>query len=312
MHAIVIDKFGQAGSMRVMPDPQVGPNAVVVRVTFAGVNPIDWKVRAGEAGERTFPLVLGQDFAGVVESAGAGLSRVKAGDRVFGCTREHGAFCEKTLVPDGIHRSPFTIIPQGVEDAQAAALPTPALTALASLDILGVDSSTELLVIGAAGAVGGGAVQMARERGARVTAVVRPGQGATASEFGATLVVEVTGDIVEAVQRVHPAPYAAVLDLVSPGDVLKKNAPLYASGGKFVTTIHDADEKWFHEHGVEAVNVVMNQTDASSPHGLDTVANLVRAGKLRVSVAERPLSEAAAVLDQMQAGKSSGKIVLRT
>ena len=75
MHAIVIDKFKESGSVRDIPEPALDPNAILVNVTVAGVNPIDWKVRAGEAGEREFPLVLGQDFAGVVEQAGTAVTR---------------------------------------------------------------------------------------------------------------------------------------------------------------------------------------------------------------------------------------------
>ena len=84
MKAVAIDRFKELGSLREMPDPVLDPDAVIVRVTRAGINPIDWKVRDGIAGERTFPFVLGQDVAGIVESVGARVSRVKPGDRVFG------------------------------------------------------------------------------------------------------------------------------------------------------------------------------------------------------------------------------------
>ena len=312
MHAIVIDKPKEAGSLREIPEPALGAGTVLVRTTFAGVNPVDWKTREGEAGARHFPLVLGQDFAGVVERVGAGVSRVKAGDRIFGCARDHGSYSEKTLIPDGVQDSPFTRIPSGIEDAVAAALPTPGLTALAALDLLEVGSGTEILIVGAAGAVGGAAIQIARDRGASVTAVVRSGQAAEARDLGADELVEVSGEIVEPVRSVHPSPFGAMLDLVSSGDALKKNVSLCAPGGKLVTTIHAADEAWFRRHDVDAVNMVMSQTSASSPEGLDTLAKLVLAGKLRVRVAaERPLREAAAVLDEVQAGKAHGKIVLR-
>jgi NADPH:quinone reductase-like Zn-dependent oxidoreductase len=312
MHAIVIDKFKEAGSVRELPEPSLEPHTVLVRTTFAGVNPVDWKIREGQSGKRQFPLVLGQDFAGVVESVGAGVSRVKAGDRVFGCAREHGSYSEETLVPDDDHTSPLARIPSGLDDAVAAALPTPGLTALAALDILGVASGTELLIVGAAGAVGAGAVQIARNRGAKVTAVVRPGQAGEVRALGAREAVEVTDDAVEPVRKAHAAPFAAVLDLVSSADVLKKNLPLYAKGGKVVTTIHVADEAWFREHEIEAVNMNMAVTDTSSAESLTALAEMVVAGKLRVDIAaERPLREAAVVLDELKSGKSHGKIVLR-
>ena len=312
MHAIVIDKFNEAGSVRQMPEPPLDRNAVLVRVSVAGVNPVDWKVRAGKAGERNFPLVLGQDFAGSIEAVGDGVERVTVGDRVFGCARDHGSYAEETLIPDLDKSSPFTKIPEGIDDVHAAALPTPGLTALASLDWLEVGGGTELLVIGAAGAVGSAAVQIARKRKAVVTAVVKPGQGDEAREFGAATVVEASGDFLDAVRSAHPKPFAATLDLVSSGEELQHHLPLYAKGGKLVTTIHVAEVDWFLERGIDANNIVMSETDASSPRGLETLAELVLTGDLRVPIAsERPLTEAAKVLDELEAGKLGGKIVLR-
>jgi NADPH:quinone reductase-like Zn-dependent oxidoreductase len=312
MHAVVIDKFNEAGSVREIPEPTLDRHSVLVRIAVAGVNPIDWKVRGGHAGERPFPLVLGQDFAGVIERVGDSVGRVKPGDRVFGVARAHGSYAELSSIPDFDKGSPFAKIPDGIDDAEAAALPTPGLTALASLDILGVGEGTDLLIVGAAGAVGGAAVQMARKRGARITAVVRPGQSADARGFGADAVVESAGDFLEPVRAKHPKAFAAVLDLVSNGDSLQRHLPLYAKGAKLVTTLHVADEDWFRERGIEAVNVVLNETEASSPRGLETLAELVLAGDLRIPIAqERPLPEAATVLDQIEAGKLGGKIVLR-
>jgi len=312
MKAIVIDKFKEPGSVRDIPEPQVEPRSVVVRVTVAGVNPIDWKVRSGAAGERPFPLVLGQDFAGVIESVGDGVTRVEAGDRVFGCARLHGSYAGKTSIPDLDKASPFARIPDGIDDKEAAALPTPGLTALGALELLDVKNGTHLLVVGAAGAVGSAAVQIARSYGAHVTAVVEPGQAGDARSFGAEHVIESTGDFREAVKAVHGKPFAAVLDMVSPSDVLENHVSLYAKGAKLVSTIHVADTEWFFDRGIEAFNIVMSETDASSPRGLETLASLVLSGDLHIPVAaEKSLVDAAAVLDGIEAGNLLGKIVLR-
>ena len=83
----------------------------------------------------------------------------------------------------------------------------------------------------------------------------------------------------------YPQPFGAVLDLVNKSEGLQKNLALYAKGGKLVTTIHQADEKWFTEHDVTAINVVMNETPASSPEGLDTIAAAVLAKDLSVPIA---------------------------
>jgi D-arabinose 1-dehydrogenase-like Zn-dependent alcohol dehydrogenase len=103
-----------------------------------------------------------------------------------------------------------------------------------------------------------------------------------------------------------------VLDLVSDGETLKRNAPLTEGGGILVTTIHVADEAWFRERDIRAINIVMNQTPQSSPAGLDEVARMVAEGTLVVKIAsERPLSEANAVLDGIKSGAIAGKVILR-
>jgi NADPH:quinone reductase-like Zn-dependent oxidoreductase len=305
MRAVVIDRFATPGQVRDVPPPVVEPDAIVVRITVAGINPIDWKVRDGKAGDRPFPLVLGQDFAGVVESAGDRVHRVKAGDRVFGIARDHGSYAGRTLVRDDLHDSPFSIIPDGVTDEQAAALPTPGLTALASIAALEVGEGTEILILGAGGSVGCTAVQIARGKGARVTAVVRANQRQRVLDLGAR-------EAVESIDGLKPGTFDAVLDLISDGETLKKNAPLLKKDGLLVTTIHVADVDWFRAHGVTAINIGLAETPESSPQGLDELAQLVAERKLAVEVAgEKPLSDAAAVLDAVKAGKLSGKIVLK-
>lgn len=312
MRAFVIDRFKDPGGVRDVPDPPMGADDILVRVARAGVNPVDWKIRDGTGGKRSFPLVLGQDFAGVAEAVGANVARIKKGDRVFGCARDHGAYAERTSIAQQQHNSPISVIPDGVTDAVAAALPTPALTALAALAILGMSRRTSLVVIGAAGAVGSAAVQIARREGAHVTAVVKPGQGEAVRKLGADTVIETDGEILAAIKERRTEPFDAMLDLVNDGETLKKHAELLGGGSKLVTTIHVADEAWFRERGIEATNIVMNETPQSSAAGLDELTAMVLDGTLSVTVgAERPLADAGTVLDNMKAGKGGGKTVLR-
>jgi NADPH:quinone reductase len=215
-------------------------------------------------------------------------------------------------LPNNLQDSPYAHIPDDLSDAVAAALPTPGLTALASLALLSVGSNTRLLIVGAAGAVGRIALQAAAHSGAAVTAVVQPGQGERISVCGAKDVVETTGSAVTALGKEHAQAFDAVLDLVSDADPLKANASLVRQGGKLVTTIHVADEPWFAARGITATNVVMNKTPQSSPSGLDELARLVTSGVVSIDTpTERPLSEAGAVLDGLKDRKLSGKFVLR-
>ena len=312
MKAFAIEKFGTEGEILELPFLEPGPGSVVIAVHVAGVNPVDSKIREGKSGERSFPLVLGQDFAGIVESVGEGVTRVKAGDRVFGCAREHGAYAEETLVPDHDRGSPFTLIPDGLSDEVAAALPTPALTALASLELLEVRNGTSLLVIGAAGAVGSAAVQIARERGAQVSAAVLPGQEEQVRRLGASPVVGTDGDVASAFENQDVRTFDALLDVVSSGEQLKANSKLLRRGGLLVTTVHVADVAWFAAHDITATNITMNQTPQSSPQGLDEVAKLALDGKLVLDIAgELKLSDAGSALDELEAGNVNGKLLLR-
>jgi NADPH:quinone reductase-like Zn-dependent oxidoreductase len=313
MKAATIDRFATPAQIHEIAEPQLEDRAVLFRVTAAGVNPIDWKIRDGEAGKRSFPLILGQDFAGIVERVGNGVTRVRNGDRIFGIAREHGAYAEFSEIREGQHDSPFTKIPAGVSDAQAAALPTPGLTALASLEAMDAGTGTELLIVGAAGAVGSIAVQLARERDVQMVAVVKKGQEADTRALGVKTVVTVDGDdLLAAIREVHAEPFDAVLDLVSDAAALKRNAPLIKPGGTLVTTIHDADEAWFGKRDVRAININMAATPQSSPEGLDELARLLEDGRLVITIAsERPLEEANAVLDGIKSGSIHGKVILR-
>jgi len=315
MRAIAIDKLGELGSPHELPDPQPGPDDVLVRVTVAGVNPIDWKNRDGHYGgaQPPFPFVLGQDFAGTVERAGANVRRLREGQRVFGIARAHGAYAEKTLAPTLVQEQPVAPIPEGLSDEQAAALPTPALTALASIEWLGVAKGGTVLIAGVAGAVGGFAAQIAKSRGARVIGTIKGGDANEVRALGVDEVIDATAeDPFAQVKRAHPDGIDAVLDLVSDAEAVKKNADVLVAGGRLVTTIHVADEAWFTARGLRAYNIVMNRTPQSSPDGLETVARLVLDGTLTVRIAQvAPLADAPQVLEAVKAGKVRGKALLR-
>jgi NADPH:quinone reductase len=308
MKAIVIDRAGEHGRLADIPAPAPGPGDAIVRITYAGVNPIDWKVRDGHAGQiEQFPFVLGQDFAGVVESAGSDIRSVAAGDRIFGVARGSGSYAEQTIVREHVAASPFARIPEGVDDATAAALPTPLLTALGALEMLNVGNATRLIIAGAAGAVGSAALQMALARGADITAIVKSDQIERVRALGASRVVDESAGVAE----LGDAKYDAVLDLVSDGETLKRYNAVLRPGGSLVTTIHDADVEWFAARDRVASNITMAQTPQSSPRGLETVARLVADGTVKVEYSKRPLDEAPQILDDLSAGRAGGKIVLR-
>lgn len=313
MRAFAIDRAGETGSLRDLPVPALESGSVLVRVRAAGVNPIDWKNREGRYGHAgPFPKILGQDVAGVVERVADGVTAFTAGDRVFGIARKHGGYAQYTIVPAQAQGEPLATIPDGLSDEQAAALPTPALTALAALEILGMREDKTVLILGAAGAVGGFAVQMARARGARVAGTVS-GNAAEAQALGADDVFDTkSGDVYAAIRQRYPDGVDAVLDLVSSdGEAIKKLAAVMRRGATIVSTNHVADEGWFASGGMKAVNIVMNETPQSSRAGLDRVARMALDGTITVRVAAvRPLAEGGDVLNRMQNHTLDGKVVL--
>jgi NADPH:quinone reductase-like Zn-dependent oxidoreductase len=199
-----------------MPRPNPGPAQVLVRVQATSVNARDWHVMRGEprlarlmdrtvfALRRPRLAVRGTDVAGVVEAVGAGVTRWKPGDAVFG--EGAGTFAEYALAS----ADQLAEVPTGMPFDQAAALPLAATTALLCLDLTGLTPGDEVLVNGASGGVGTFAVQLAKAMGLHVTAVVSTRNVPLARSLGADDVDDYT---VTDFTRTGRA-YDAVVDLV--------------------------------------------------------------------------------------------------
>jgi NADPH:quinone reductase-like Zn-dependent oxidoreductase len=310
MKAAIVEHRGDHGSLHDMPMPQPGAHDVLVRVTAASVNPIDWKTL--QRADRQLPFVLGQDFAGVVSATGNRVTKYREGERIFGIAREHGAYAEYTLVPEDDHAQPVAKIPDDVGDADAASLPTAGLTALASLEALRVRADTTVLILGATGGVGGFAVQMAHGRGARIVATARSSNEALARSLGASdFIAYDTEDVVQTLRTRYPDGVEAVLDLVDDGSAIKLMADAMGEDGQIVSTIGAADIDWFAQRNLFATNLVMGETPQSSHAGLRQLLELLQTGTITVRIAgERPLSEAAEALEQSQGGQVDGKLVI--
>jgi NADPH:quinone reductase-like Zn-dependent oxidoreductase len=176
MRAIAEDEFGGPVTLMNLPIPEIGADEVLIRVRAAGVNPFDWKVADGvlkDEKEHRFPLILGFDAAGVIERVGADVTRLFEGDEVYGYLSKPvmgmGTYAEHVGAPAAIVAKK----PESVGFAEAAALPTPALTAMDLVDAVDLGEGKTILIVGATGGVGSYAVQLAARRGARVIATAR-------------------------------------------------------------------------------------------------------------------------------------------
>lgn len=163
MKSIQYHEFGGPEVLQIVerPDPHPGPGQVRVAVRAVGINPIDWKMRRGLTGG-DLPQGTGREVAGVVDELGDGVSDVTLGQEVFGFAAGGGGASEFALLAD------YAPIPASLEFAHAAGLPVAVETAVRTLDLLGVGEGSTVLINGAAGGVGGAAVQIAVARGAGV------------------------------------------------------------------------------------------------------------------------------------------------
>src|SRR5215217_6670839 len=223
MRAITLEGPDTAPALREdLPEPTATDNEVVVRVHASSVNPVDNSIAAGMLAqmgvEYEYPVVLGRDYAGVVEHAGSVVSGYRTGDRVFGFmlhanpTAHDGAWAELITVTEELS---IAAVPDGVDLAVAGAAPLAGITALTLVDALELSDGDVLLAAGATGGVGSLAVQLAARAGARILAPALPEDEAFLRELGVSDVVPRDGDIARLVRERVPEGVDALLDLVN-------------------------------------------------------------------------------------------------
>jgi len=281
-----------------VPEPQIGPDTVLIRSVASSVNPIDWKVRSG-ARQKDFPLtlpaILGKDVSGVVTGVGDAVRDFKSGDPVIAMA--DATYAEIVAVKEAL----VTHLPDGLDPIEAAALPLVSLTG----DQL-VRRATQakagqtILVSGALGSVGRAAVHSAKTLGAKVIAGVRARQLAEAESLGADATVAIDDD--DALARLESVD--GVADTVG-GETAAKLLRKVKAGGRFgyASVLPDDAAK---DAPVE-VTRVFAQPD---PARLRDFAEDVRDGTFAVPISRRmPLHDAAAAHALLEKG-GGGKIVL--
>src|SRR5918994_1952929 len=255
MRVIAEERFGGAIALMNLPVPEIGRGEVLIRVRAAGVNPFDWKVANGALeGEQKhrFPLILGFDAAGVVERVGADVTGLAEGDDVYGYLFKPviggGTYAEYVSAPANIVAKK----PESVGFAEAAALPTPGLTAMDLLDAVNLGEGETALVVGATGGVGSYAVQLAARRGARVIATARAANEAFVRGLGTAETIDHTKeDLVEAVRMTHPGGIEAIIAVVSDRDVLSRMAGFVKEGGRIASSVFAADVESLAERSID-------------------------------------------------------------
>ncbi len=284
-----------------VPRPEPGATEVLVRVAAAGVNPVDWKVRAGGGFLGEPPFTVGWDVAGTVEEVGMGVTWLAPGDRVFGMPRfprEAACYAEYVTSPS----RHLTRIPDELSDVEAAAIPLAGLTAWQALvDTAAVEDGTRVLILGAAGGVGHLAVQIAKAYGAWVAATSSAGKHPFLAVLGADETLDKDEPI--AIDEVD-----VVFDAVG-GETGLSALPAMRDGGVLVT-VSASSVAALREAAGDRVRIagILVEPDRS---GMEALAALVAEGALRPHVAETfTLEQAGRAHEVGETGRTQGKLVL--
>jgi NADPH:quinone reductase-like Zn-dependent oxidoreductase len=300
MFALAFDEYGDPSVLHMteLPEPHAGPGEVRIAVRTAGVNPVDWKVRAGymqEVMPVDFPAIPGMDAAGVVDEVGEGVEGVGVGDEVFGSGS--GVAAEYAVLAH------FTAKPASMSWAQAAALPVPAETAQRTLGLLGPPAAGQTLLIeGAAGGVGSTAAQFALADGVTVIGTASPANHDRLRSLGVIPTTYGPG-LVERVAELAPGGVDYVLDTAGKGSM----PDLIAIAGDPAKVITIADFSAA-QSGVRVTGAGM---DPQRFDALPKAARLFEDGELAIAIdSQFPLAETAKAHERSEGGHVTGKIVL--
>ncbi|MEU6141617.1 NADP-dependent oxidoreductase [Streptomyces sp. NPDC047081] len=294
MRAAVVRTFGGPEAVEVVERavPEPGPRQVRIKVAAAALNPVDAGVRGGFFGGAGKEIGLGWDVAGTVDATGVATAW-SAGDQVVamdpGMVRPLGTHAEYVVVEtDAVAKAPAT-----VDAVHASTLPLNGLTAVQALDLLELAEGQSLLVTGAAGAVGGFAVQLAAHRGLLVTALAREADDGLVRSLGAA---HFTSGAVEA------ASFDGVLDAA----VLGEPALAWVRGGGAYVGVRPGAEP-ASVRGVRSTHVAVS----AEGRQLAELAGLVDEGVLTLRVAETyTLDDAAKAHARLEGGGVRGRLVL--
>ena len=306
MRAIRMHRTGGPGVLRLddVPKPKPGRGEFLVEVSFAGVNPVDAKIRKGQftAFRPRIPATLGRDVSGIISAVGARSGgRFKVGDEVFGMLDYgRGAYAEYAVAS----RREIARRPAGVPEKAAGGIGVAALTAWQCLfDHGGLRRGQRVLIHGAAGGVGHFAVQFAKAKGAHVIATASAADARWVRRLGADEVIDFRAQRFED----HTNNIDLVIDLIS-GDTQQRSwCVLRPSGGRIVSTRSEPSKSEARRHKATGVRMVVKP----NPKQLAQIARLIESRRVPVKVGKTfPLRNAADAHRLVENGHVRGKVVL--
>ena len=310
VRAVTIPRYGGIDVLTVaaIPEPMPAPGEVVVRVVAAAVNPTDVLLRRGLQakflGEIHPPFVPGMDFCGIVEALGADDSEFRVGTPVIGAMSAWrpggGAQAEIICVP----AASMVMAPSALSATEASTLPMNGLTASASLTKLDLPVGGSVVVVGAAGAVGGLAVELAVDLGLNVVAVAGDRDREVVEKMGAHHFVAQGKGAFDEVRHVFPDGVDGLIDAANVGSAVLRAV---RDQGRVVRMMPYTEETE-REITVDRVFVVDNLSDTAALRHIRDMANR---GTVTARVAaELPVDEVRAAHELIERKGSRGRPVL--
>jgi len=321
MRAMRASGFNGYGDLEVVDllRPDVSSGRVLVRMTAAGVTPLDHTILSRHYPKAKAPLVLGNEGAGVVEEGGG--TEFPAGSRVmftglYGIS-EDGTYGEYLAV----RKQDLCLIPEGIDDVSAAGIPVAYLTAQMALSLAGFQAGKTVLSPAIGGSVGNAATQLARALGAKhaISSTTNRKKAERAKALGFDEVIDLSGETVGAGVRRITDGYGAdvVIDAIG-GEILSGALPTIAAGGTYITLGYSAGRKatidvtdliW--KRASMRSFALMAQPPAAWAEAWSTIIPLLQSGRVTPIVAKTfPLVEASAALRYLIEDRPFGRVVL--
>ncbi|MCX8508560.1 MAG: NADP-dependent oxidoreductase, partial [Rhodobacteraceae bacterium] len=306
MKAARIHAYGDASQIKIeeAPLPVLNPDDVLVRIVAASVNPVDWKIRQGHLASfipHTLPLTLGWDLSGVVAAVGPAVTGFKPGDAVYSRPdiARNGSYAEFIAVRE----SELALKPATISHVEAASLPLVSITAWEVLvTTADLQPGQRVLIHAGAGGVGAIAVQLAKARGAHVTATASAGKAALVRGLGADEVLDYRSQDVARLAR----DMDVVFDTQG-GEAQEAAWGSLKPGGILVSIVAPPSAERAAAEGKRSAFVFIQP---SAPI-LRDLAAMVDASLIRPLVgAEFSLDNAARAQEFSETGRATGKIVL--
>lgn len=329
MKAVLVDRYKSAVRLGEVRAPEMGDEDVLVEVHAASVNPVDAKIRDGEFKQHLphrLPLILGNDFAGVVTRVGSRVRQFKPGDEVYASAPSNriGAFAELIAVK----QDALALKPSNLTMEEAASIPLVGLTAWqAFVEKADLKPGQKVLIHAGAGGVGTFAIQLAKHLGAIAATTTSTANVDLVKKLGADIVVDYRQEDFETVIR----DFDVVLNSLD-RDVLEKSLRVLRPGGALISISGPPDPDFAKQIGAGLpVQLMMRQLSSHirkqakrrgvtyaflfmRAHGkqLSEITSLIEAGAIRPVIDQVfPFDRTSEALAYVETGRAKGKVVVR-